>query len=141
MSIKKLSIAVLALSALAASVYVSSAVSRENNTVIEPESVAVEESIVSAAPVLEKKTEHTIVIKDHKFSPETVYVPVGEKVKLIIDNQDPTPEEFESHDMSREKIIGGNKTATIMISPLKAGKYHFFGEFNMDSANGYVIAE
>jgi hypothetical protein len=84
---------------------------------------------------------YTIVIKDHRFSPETVTVPAGQKVKLIVDNQDPTPEEFESHDLRREKIIGGHKKATIFVGPLKPGKYHFFGEFNMDSANGYVIAE
>ena len=92
-----------------------------------------------AAPV--KKEFYEIVIKDHKFSPEEIVVPAGEKIKLIIDNQDPTPEEFESHDMNREKIIGGNKKATIFVGPLKPGKYHFFGEFNMATANGYVIAK
>ncbi|MGH1404278.1 MAG: DUF6746 family protein [Alphaproteobacteria bacterium] len=89
----------------------------------------------------EKKAFYEIVIKDHKFSPEEITVPAGEKIKLIIDNQDPTPEEFESHDMNREKIIGGNKKAIIFVGPLKPGKYHFFGEFNMKTANGYVIAK
>ncbi|MGH1456229.1 MAG: DUF6746 family protein [Alphaproteobacteria bacterium] len=97
---------------------------------------------VAAADVApEKKEFYEIVIKDHKFSPEEIIVPAGQKVKLIIDNQDPTPEEFESHDMNREKVIGGGKKATIFIGPLKPGKYHFFGEFNMDTANGYVIAK
>lgn len=89
----------------------------------------------------ESKTEYIIAIKDHKFIPTEIRIPAGKKVKLIVDNQDPTPEEFESHDMSREKIIGGNRKATIFIGPLDPGKYHFFGEFNMDTANGYVIAE
>lgn len=92
-----------------------------------------------AAPV--KREFYEIVIKDHKFSPEEITVPAGEKIKLIIDNQDPTPEEFESHDMNREKIIRGNKKATIYVGPLEPGKYHFFGEFNMDTANGYIIAK
>ncbi len=90
---------------------------------------------------IEKKEFYEIVIKDHKFSPEELIVPAGQKIKLIIDNQDPTPEEFESYDLNREKIISGNKKATIFIGPLKAGKYHYFGEFNMDSANGYIIAQ
>ncbi len=91
--------------------------------------------------VIEKKGFYEIFIKDHKFTPETFTVPAGEKIKLIIHNQDPTPEEFESHDLNREKIILGNKKATIFVGPLKAGKYHYFGEFNMDTANGYIIAK
>lgn len=88
-----------------------------------------------------KQDFYTIVIKDNKFSPEEIVVPAGEKIRLIVDNQDPTPEEFESHDMNREKIIAGNKKAKIFVGPLKPGKYHFFGEFNMDTANGYIIAK
>ena len=84
--------------------------------------------------------EFTVVIKDHKFIPEITEVPAGEKVKLIVDNQDPTPEEFESHSMHREKIISGNSKGVIFIGPLKAGEYEFFGEFNEDSAQGKIIA-
>ncbi|MBL4804900.1 MAG: cupredoxin domain-containing protein [Alphaproteobacteria bacterium] len=84
---------------------------------------------------------YTIVIKDHKFTPEEIRVPAGEKIKLVVDNQDPTPEEFESDDFRREKIIAGNTQATIFVGPLKPGKYHFFGEFNLDTANGYLIVE
>ncbi|MDB2682917.1 cupredoxin domain-containing protein [Alphaproteobacteria bacterium] len=87
-----------------------------------------------------KKT-RTIIIKNHKFTPEEVHIPAGEKIKLIVDNQDPTPEEFESDDLRREKIIAGNSKATIYIGPVKPGKYHFFGEFNLDTANGYIIAK
>lgn len=98
-----------------------------------------EEAVADAAPV--KQEFYEIIIKDHKFSPEEIIVPADEKIKLIIKNEDPTPEEFESHDMNREKIIGGNRKATIFVGPLKPGKYHFFGEFNMDTANGYIIAK
>lgn len=92
-------------------------------------------------PVAAETPVFDIIIKDHKFTPEELTVPADTKVKLKVHNQDPTPEEFESHDMNREKIIGGGKTATIFVGPLKPGKYHYFGEFNMDSANGYIIAE
>lgn len=83
----------------------------------------------------------TVVIKDHAFSPAEVTVPAGQKIKLEIDNQDPTPEEFESHDLNREKIINGNSKAVISVGPLEPGRYHFFGEFHMDSANGHLIAQ
>lgn len=100
----------------------------------------VETSSLVAEVVPEEKEFYDIVIKDHKFTPETLMVPAGVKIKLIVDNQDPTPEEFESHDMNREKIIAGNTKATIFVGPLEPGKYHYFGEFNMDSANGYIVA-
>lgn len=89
----------------------------------------------------EKKDFYEIVIKDHKFVPDTLRVPAGEKIKLIVDNQDTTPEEFESHDFNREKIIAGNSKATIFIGPLSAGSYKYFGEFNEATAQGVIIAE
>lgn len=85
--------------------------------------------------------EITIVIKDHKFSPAEVRVPAGQKVKLVIDNQDATPEEFESAELNREKIIAPKSKAAVWIGPLKPGKYPFMGEFNQATAKGVVIAE
>lgn len=85
--------------------------------------------------------EFTIVIKDHKFVPEELVVPAGQKIVLVIDNKDPTPEEFESHDLAREKIISGNKKGKVFIGPLEPGSYKYFGEFNMDTANGVITAK
>ncbi|OWW20526.1 cupredoxin domain-containing protein [Noviherbaspirillum denitrificans] len=82
-----------------------------------------------------------LVIRDHRFSPAEVRVPAGQKIKLQIHNQDATPEEFESHELNREKVIPGGAKATIYIGPLKAGRYPFFGEFNEKTARGVVIAE
>lgn len=85
--------------------------------------------------------EFTITIKDHKFSPETLEVPANQKVKLKIVNQDPTPEEFESYELNREKIIQGGATGVVFIGPLKPGSYPYFGEFNMDTAKGMIVAK
>lgn len=82
----------------------------------------------------------TIVIKDHRMNPAEVQVPAGQKIKLLIDNQDPTPEEFESHSLNREKVIPGNSRATIYVGPLKPGSYEFFGEFHEATARGRIIA-
>ncbi len=82
-----------------------------------------------------------ITIKDHKFIPAEVRVPAGKKIKLIIENQDSTAEEFESHELNREKIIAPRSKATVYIGPLKPGSYPFFGEFNQATARGVVIAE
>jgi plastocyanin len=85
--------------------------------------------------------EFKLVIKDHYFVPSEIRVPAGQKVKLIVENQDATPEEFESHELNREKIIAPKSKVSIFIGPLKAGKYPFFGEFNQATARGTVIAE
>ena len=81
------------------------------------------------------------MIKDHYFVPSEIRVPAGQKIKLIVENQDATPEEFESHELNREKIIAPKAKVSIYIGPLKAGKYPFFGEFNQATARGLVIAE
>jgi hypothetical protein len=85
--------------------------------------------------------EFTVVLKNHTFHPSEISVPANTKFLLIVDNQDDTPEEFESHEMHREKVIAGNKTAKIRIGPLKPGRYPFFGEFNEDTAQGVVVAQ
>jgi plastocyanin len=85
--------------------------------------------------------EVTLVIKNHRFEPAEVKVPAGQKIKLVVDNQDATPEEFESHSLNREKVIPGGQKATIFIGPLKPGRYGFFGEYNEKTAQGTVVAE
>jgi hypothetical protein len=85
--------------------------------------------------------EFKLTIKDHKFSPTELRVPANKKVKLIVANEDPTPEEFESHALHREKVIPGGTQATIFIGPLRPGRYPFEGEFNPATAKGVVIAE
>ena len=82
-----------------------------------------------------------IAIKDHKFSPDRIEIPAGKKVKLVVDNQDATPEEFESNSMKIEKVIPGKSKATIYVGPLKAGEYKFAGEFNEKTAKGVIVAK
>ncbi|MEP6607333.1 MAG: cupredoxin domain-containing protein [Burkholderiaceae bacterium] len=85
--------------------------------------------------------EVTIVLRNHRFEPAEVKVPSNTKIKLVIDNQDPTPEEFESHQLNREKVIPGRSKGTVYIGPLKPGRYAFFGEYNEKTARGTVVAE
>ncbi len=96
---------------------------------------------LSLSPFAMASDEFAITIKDHKFTPSEVRVPAGQKVKLVIENQDSTPEEFESKELKREKIIAPRSKVAIWIGPLKPGKYPFFGEFNEATARGVVIAE
>jgi plastocyanin len=85
--------------------------------------------------------EFTLVIKDHRFEPAEITVPAGKKIKLIVQNQDATPEEFESHSLNREKVIAGKSSASIFIGPLKPGTYPFVGEYNEKTAKGVIVAK
>jgi plastocyanin len=89
----------------------------------------------------QEKDTFVLMIKDHKFQPEELQVPAGKKIKLVVKNLDATAEEFESHDLKREKVIPGNSEATLLIGPLKAGTYKFVGEYNEKTAKGRIVAK
>ncbi|CAN5248256.1 hypothetical protein BH11PSE14_BH11PSE14_23340 [soil metagenome] len=91
--------------------------------------------IAAAAP-----PEFTLTLRDHRFVPAQLVVPANTKFKLVVINEDATPEEFESHELNREKIVTGKGRITVFLGPLKPGKYPFFGEFHMDTAQGALIA-
>jgi plastocyanin len=83
----------------------------------------------------------TLVIKDHQFQPTEIEVPAGQKITLTVKNNDSTPEEFESTELRREKVVAGGEQITVYIGPLKPGKYEFFGDFNSKTARGHIIAK
>jgi hypothetical protein len=62
-------------------------------------------------------------------------------VQITVVNDDPTPEEFESHEMKVEKVIPGKSKAVVRVGPLKPGRYPFFGEFHEATARGTLVAE
>lgn len=95
----------------------------------------------TAAPARADKPEFTIEIRNHLFWPAELVIPAQTKVKLLVHNTDATPEEFESYELNREKVIMGGRTGVIFIGPLAPGEYPFFGEFHPKTAQGKVIAK
>jgi plastocyanin len=87
--------------------------------------------------------EFTLTIKNHVFEPKEIKLPAGQKVKLQVINADPTPAEFESKPLGREKVIPGKTTATINLGPLKPGRYPFVEEYHETEAGaqGTIIVE
>jgi hypothetical protein len=85
--------------------------------------------------------EFALVIRNHRFEPAELRVPAGKKVKIVIDNQDTSAEEFESHELNREKVVPGKSKVPVYIGPLAPGRYPFIGEFNQKTAKGVVVAE
>ena len=74
------------------------------------------------------------------FYPAEIKVPANKKLRLLIENQDNTPEEFDSFDLNREKVLYPGRTSVIYIGPLSPGRYDFFGEFSPNTARGTVVA-
>jgi hypothetical protein len=85
--------------------------------------------------------EFSIEIRSNLFWPAEIVIPADTKVRLVIHNSDSTPEEFESYELNREKVIMGGRKAIVFIGPLSPGIYPFFGEFHPDTALGRIIVE
>jgi len=95
--------------------------------------------VVSGVPGLAGASDYRLVIEGHRFQPDRLQLPAQERVQLVIENRDDTPEEFESHDLRREKIVPANAQVSLWVGPLPAGEYGFFGEFHEDTAQGKLI--
>lgn len=92
-------------------------------------------------PLTAHAADYMLTIKDHQFQPAELTIPSGTKIKLLIENQDATPEEFDSYPLNREKVIAGHGTTTIYIGPLTPGRYPFTGEFHATTAQGVIVAQ
>lgn len=84
---------------------------------------------------------YTLTIKDHRFTPTEIEIPAGKKISLTVKNLDATPEEFESTELHREKVVTGGQEITVYIGPLQPGRYEFFGDFNPQTARGHIVAK
>lgn len=93
------------------------------------------------APAAAQEPSYTLVVKDHRFQPGDIEIPADKKIALIVKNDDPTPEEFESTELRREKVVAGRDQITVYIGPLKPGTYEFFGDFNPATARGHIVVK
>ncbi len=97
--------------------------------------------LAAGLPGVAAGADYSLAIEGHRFQPATLAVPAGERVKLVIDNRDATPEEFESHDLRREKVVPGGGRVSVWMGPLPKGEYGFYGEFHQSTAQGKLIAK
>ena len=97
--------------------------------------------LLGALPASGEETDVRLVLREHKFVPVEITVPARKKIKVVIENQDATAEEFESDELNREKVVPPKGRVTIFVGPLEPGRYPFFGDFNKESAKGELIAK
>jgi hypothetical protein len=81
-----------------------------------------------------------VVLKDHRFTPDHLTVPAGERFLIVLTNQESTTIEFESYDMKFEKIAVPDGKVTVHAGPLHPGTYKFFDDYHPDAV-GIVTAQ
>jgi high-affinity iron transporter len=79
--------------------------------------------------------------RQHRFYPDHLTVPAGQRVKIEVRNTDDTADEFESTDLNREKLVAPGGKVTVFLGPLDPGSYKFFGDFHRDTAQGVIDAK
>ena len=84
---------------------------------------------------------YTLVMRAGRFVPETIEVPANTKFRLILKNEGPGAEEFESIELRKEKVLAPGASSFLIFQPLKPGSYKFFGEFHPDTAQGRFVAK
>jgi plastocyanin len=97
-----------------------------------------------AAGPIRAETAPTVValtLKDHRFTPDAVTVPAGQRIRIELSNQDGALEEFDSDDLRVEKDVTPHGKVSFEVGPLKPGVYSFMGELHADTAFGRLKAE
>ena len=82
----------------------------------------------------------TLTLKNHRFTPATLTIPAGARVRVTLINQDPATEEFDSRDLQVEEVVTPMGRISFDIGPLEPGRYSFMGEFHPETAEGTIIA-
>ena len=92
-------------------------------------------AVAGAAPTRAEEP-ITLTLKGHRFVPNEVSAPAGERFRIVVRNEDDTPSEFESNDLRVEKIVTPGGTISVTAGPLKPGRYTFFDDYHQDTATG-----
>ena len=99
--------------------------------------------VFAADSLAGSEPEYVIKISHHQFVPAELHIPTGIKVRIVLDNQDDTAEEFDSHSLNREKHVQPKSQAVIFIGPLAPGRYVYEGESEVagGAALGVIVVE
>ena len=85
--------------------------------------------------------EQEIRFENHKFTPQTLTVPSGQKLTIKVVNASKETIEFESFMLNREKVVTPGETITVHLPELSAGAYDFYDDFHQDVPEGSIVAK
>jgi len=89
-------------------------------------------------PFSEPGDRHLLQIVGHQLQPGELKIPSGRQTKLVVGNQDATPEEFDREALHLEKMIAGQSASDIHLGPLSQGRDPFNVAFHDTAAQGAV---
>lgn len=94
--------------------------------------------LACAAPAFAEQPTIAIAVRGQQFVPAEVPVPAGVKVELIIRNEQTVPVEFESKSLHREKVVAPGAAVSVLVGPLKPGRYEFLDDFH-PATRGVIV--
>ena len=98
-------------------------------------------ALVSLAGLANAQDPLEIHFENHKFTPQTLNVPSGQKLTLKVTNASQETIEFESFKLNREKVVTPGETITVRLPELSPGSYDFYDDFHQDVPEGAIIAK
>ncbi|MFT5781798.1 MAG: plastocyanin [Pseudomonas sp.] len=82
-----------------------------------------------------------LTVQNHQFMPASLTIAADTKVKITLHNLDSSAAEFISDEFKGGKLVGGGKTASFFIGPLKSGTYEFHDEYHEDVSKTQLIVK
>jgi len=98
-------------------------------------------AFVAATALANAQEVQEIRFENHKFTPQTLNVPAGQKLTLKVTNASQETIEFESFKLNREKVVTPGETITVRLPELSPGSYDFYDDFHQDVPEGAIIAK
>jgi plastocyanin len=95
-------------------------------------------SLASQGAIAAEQVFHMAIV-NKAFQPDSITIPAGQRVKIMIKNEDAFPAEFESSEAHREVVIPGKTELPVYVGPLEPGTYHFFNDFHPDSKGTLIV--
>ena len=94
--------------------------------------------IASTADATAEQIFHLTIV-NQAFEPDTLTIPAGQRVKILVMNKDIIPAEFESSEAHREVVIPGKTELPVYVGPLEPGTYHFINDFHPQSKGTLIV--
>jgi len=106
---------------------------------IAPTAILAASVVVGLVHAASAASDVQLAIKNQAFQPNTLTIPAGQTVRIMVTNEDVLPAEFESSDFNREKVIPGGTQIPVYVGPLSPGTYSFFNDFHPQSTGKLIV--
>jgi heme/copper-type cytochrome/quinol oxidase subunit 2 len=103
--------------------------------------IGISAAMIAGTARAEDLPTYSITLKNHRFTPNEIHIPTGKPFFVLVTNADDTADEFEMNSPAVEKLIPPGDQGRVRIRPLAPGRFHFFGDFHQDTAQGVFISE